>query len=623
MKYLLSISIGPVQDFIATARRSRDLWFGSWLLSELSKAAAKVIYNRKGELIFPAIENANDLNPVEYDSSGNRVSGTDFAVVNKIVALTGEDSKGVCEEIDKAIKARLENIRIKAYDRLKKSRIDEAKARLQVADVPEFYWAACRVKDDLSDYAEARGAAESLLAARKNLREFVQPTAWSDYIPKSSLDGLRESVISEDAYNDLDIVQLRKQLGVREGERLCGVGLLKRHGNRQGDGSFFSTSHVAALPLLKRLMPDNRQAVEDYERALTELLDVITDKDKRDLLGFVPQRAQAAPHPVFGRNDGHILFEERLREFFTDDNKVRKAKEALRKLLKDVFGGERPKPYYALLHADGDRMGEAIDAQTTRKGHKDISAKLSEFAGEVGQIVEAEHDGSLVYSGGDDVLAFLPLHEALFCARKLADRFREKLKSFKTADGKSPTLSVGIAVGHHLDPLQDTLDLARQAEKAAKKQVKDKNALAIIVSKRSGADWLVKGSWRESATDEKALDSRLNYIIYLYLKEALPRGVGYELRDAALHLQGLDEALRKEALRVIKRKRTKEGKLKAEVFEKMESYLNDAGLSIDELAYQIIAARPFADAMKQAGVDAKGFAEKAGLKELEDTGGQQ
>ena len=40
-KYLISIAIGPVQDFIASARRSRDLWFGSWLLSELSKTAAR------------------------------------------------------------------------------------------------------------------------------------------------------------------------------------------------------------------------------------------------------------------------------------------------------------------------------------------------------------------------------------------------------------------------------------------------------------------------------------------------------------------------------------------------------------------------------------------------------
>jgi CRISPR-associated protein Cmr2 len=46
MNYLISIALGPVQDFISTARRSRDLWFGSWLLSELSKAVAHEIVLR-------------------------------------------------------------------------------------------------------------------------------------------------------------------------------------------------------------------------------------------------------------------------------------------------------------------------------------------------------------------------------------------------------------------------------------------------------------------------------------------------------------------------------------------------------------------------------------------------
>ncbi|HTQ79571.1 MAG TPA: type III-B CRISPR-associated protein Cas10/Cmr2, partial [Thermoanaerobaculia bacterium] len=41
MAQILLITLGPVQDFIAAARRCRDLWFGSWLLSELSKATAQ------------------------------------------------------------------------------------------------------------------------------------------------------------------------------------------------------------------------------------------------------------------------------------------------------------------------------------------------------------------------------------------------------------------------------------------------------------------------------------------------------------------------------------------------------------------------------------------------------
>jgi CRISPR-associated protein Cmr2 len=39
MAYLLLISIGPVQEFIASARRSRDFWFGSWELSKVLASA--------------------------------------------------------------------------------------------------------------------------------------------------------------------------------------------------------------------------------------------------------------------------------------------------------------------------------------------------------------------------------------------------------------------------------------------------------------------------------------------------------------------------------------------------------------------------------------------------------
>jgi hypothetical protein len=41
--HLLLVTLGPVQDFIAQARRTRDLWYGSHLLSELGRAAARVL----------------------------------------------------------------------------------------------------------------------------------------------------------------------------------------------------------------------------------------------------------------------------------------------------------------------------------------------------------------------------------------------------------------------------------------------------------------------------------------------------------------------------------------------------------------------------------------------------
>lgn len=39
--HLLQIVLGPVQEFIAQARRTRDLWYGSHLLYEVSRAAAR------------------------------------------------------------------------------------------------------------------------------------------------------------------------------------------------------------------------------------------------------------------------------------------------------------------------------------------------------------------------------------------------------------------------------------------------------------------------------------------------------------------------------------------------------------------------------------------------------
>ncbi|NJK81182.1 MAG: hypothetical protein HC914_15375 [Chloroflexaceae bacterium] len=52
MRYLFQVHIGPVQRFIASARRTRDFWFGSWLLSELAKAAVATLHGRAGHMLI-------------------------------------------------------------------------------------------------------------------------------------------------------------------------------------------------------------------------------------------------------------------------------------------------------------------------------------------------------------------------------------------------------------------------------------------------------------------------------------------------------------------------------------------------------------------------------------------
>jgi len=62
-KYLIAVAVGPVQEFIAAARKLRDLWYGSYLLSELSKAVALSLHNQSCKLIFPAITDPEELQP--------------------------------------------------------------------------------------------------------------------------------------------------------------------------------------------------------------------------------------------------------------------------------------------------------------------------------------------------------------------------------------------------------------------------------------------------------------------------------------------------------------------------------------------------------------------------------
>lgn len=587
---LVVFHIGPVQDFIATARRSCDLWFGSWLLSELAKAAALEIVKQNGNdiscLVFPT--------PADLE----QLRSFDFNVPNKVMALIKCDPAELGGAVKEAVLRRLGEICDDAYKKVKGG-FNREVAEQQVKDFPEFFWASYSFN---GDYKKARDFAEALLNARKVTRNFA-PVTWGSPAPKCSLDGSRESIIPEDAYK-LKESELREKYGLQRGERLCGVCLLKRHGRRGPQEYFFSTSHVAAFPLLRRLTEEHRPLVGKYIAKLKEL--GIT----ADALETVwPQ------HPVFGPYDGHLLFEERLHEFFQEEEKLLEAKKALRTFLKEAFGEKKPLPYYALLLADGDHMGKVIDAQETPEKHRELSRAQSRFAREAREIVK-EHQGSLIYSGGDDVLALVPLHTVLACARRLAETFRQRLANFKVRDGEKeicPTLSVGIVVAHHLAPLSDVLELVRTAEKAAK-SIKSKNALAVALSKRSGVKRTVKGAWG-------TLDQRLEWFIDLHRTEAIPDGAAYELRDLASQLETsnnelketLRNAAREEAKRILHRKKARRGaeQVAEEVLRKLEAYLDELDFSLEklrQLADELIIAREFASAMELAerGVENEG-----------------
>ena len=47
-------TLSPVQSFVAQARRTRDFWAGSFILSYLSAVAMKAVEKQGGTILFPA-----------------------------------------------------------------------------------------------------------------------------------------------------------------------------------------------------------------------------------------------------------------------------------------------------------------------------------------------------------------------------------------------------------------------------------------------------------------------------------------------------------------------------------------------------------------------------------------
>ena len=493
MTYLLAIAIGPVQEFIAAARRTADLYAGSQLLLEVTRVIAKTLEGHGAKLIFPSHSSQSGANKILAEVTG------DPAALVKAVKLAARDY------------LRLEWHKALASFSHPKA-VSEARAAAQVEGFLEIY-AAWVV---LGDYKESRQRVERLLAGRKALRDFA-PAALDDAgIPKSPLDASRASVIGDPRALVAATVQ-HKPLRIRANEDLDAISLLKRIYGARASERVIDTRTMARRALDKTAVPSDREE---------------------------------------------------------DDDSTTEAQ-----------------PYYAILHADGDKMSALIETKSSAEQHRRFSSVLSSFAAGVDAIVK-QHNGFKIYSGGDDVLAFLPVDTAIACARELASDFAQKLLE--------ASLSVGVAIVHYREPLSISLEYAKTAEKAAKNKSDPNknnhgNRLAVALHTRGGAPMTVIEAWR---ADHGLLE--LEKLLEAYNAGLVSRGVPYELKQLAR--EWLPElpagALQAEALRIIKRKQaTKSAANKPENTDWLElpaSPAEDSKAAIKALetfANQLVLAR--------------------------------
>lgn len=630
-RWLLEVFLGPVQDMIATARTSQDLWFGSYLLGELSKETARALiaHARKLEpdgesavvVVFPGAFAADSGN------EGTNPKGVANRVVLALTATEAEVHSVVMSGRD-AYKALLRAIYTAAFDRVRGHRFRRVTAEKQVEALVEFLWVAVPLDSSSDDgYSKAAVRVAQQMGARKNVRPWKQLEQDDAGVPKSSLDPRWASVIHESAYEAvrrqlITASELWRMYRVGPAERVDGITLMKRLGLEWGDRraagnaetdlqagppldnekesaaagtegqrqsqspapadavaasrafwerrpAFHSTSHVASAPFRQRLAGHVHGA--RMLEALEEALVATGDRAQRDYRAalrvrpgldasfeavpfaetylepakvprVVPSKYVQSPEGI----DGRVFYEEQLGNLCDETGGyVQAATRALRDL---INASEcQPTAYYALMLGDGDRMGAALSAMSDAADHAHFSTTLeAEFASQCAAIV-AHHGGSLVYSGGDDVLAYVPLHTMLDCALELQKRFTNAMQSACSRNGRSvlrgnatpPTLSLGVAIAHHLTPLSEVRAMAVAAEKLAKKT---RDSIAVTAAKRSGSSRSIVGPWHTVQSDVPhaawgegtvGLPKRLmDWQLALY-RNKLPDGVEALLREVA------------------------------------------------------------------------------------------
>jgi len=450
--------------------------------------------------------------------------------------------------------------------------------------VLEFYAAWAPLPNDEA-YTEARRQVMRLLAGRKACRNFDRGAGEAG-VPKSSLDGARESVWM-DGWDSSKLEDgLARNLRVSPGEQLDAVGVVKRLAG--GKRNYPSVSRMAADPWLRGLHSSD-------PAGLSELTAECRKLHSENLLTEVNWK-QFSIFPF----EGSVAYRNRHAELAEETN-AKGRFDTLTKIVKNLERHGIPDPYLALLAADGDRMGRAISAIRSAPRHRQFSAELSGFANRAKGFV-ADHHGYPIYTGGDDILALVSLDSALECAWQLRENFCSLMKSWE----HSPTLTVGIAIGHFLEPLEDLLHWAHAAEKDAKDSGRD--ALAVHLHPRGGVPLRVRGPW--SAPEDTRLDRQLISLAVMHVAEQIPDKAGYDLRQMAREYEGwpdktahekedLQAAIQADAARLIKRKRARRPVGDESPLLKMVKHVNCAA-DLAAVADRVILARHFADAISQA-----------------------
>jgi len=514
------------------------------------------------------------------------------------------------EEISKKVKEKIrekwKRITDEAKDLLNRNgiKIDEELWNKQIENTIEIASAWIKffnldkfnnIKNDVpKDLRETQEKWLSFVEAEKNYGHFYLITydllgviltqksrlwnAWEEEIvtdKKCLMCGRRNAVVErregniyqywDNAWKTIEVKDEKWRSILKEGERLCAVCLIKRIYRELFKKEF------SASP------PEFESVVEIAGRSFIK--NVENDEDFKLLKDIDIELIYKHEWKSEEKKNTTIKQLESIKKKEEIENKLEK--------WRNIFG--EPSKYYAILMMDGDRIGKALSGEIlpifgeffhpafkskilnsetfmqkeslikikrilSPSHHIAISRAMKDFSlYKVPEIVK-KYEGLLVYAGGDDVLALLPVDKVLEAAKDIQEYFK---KDFYEIDingerkelmglGNKVTMSAGIVFAHYKWPLYDAIENVRKAEKKAKNNY-GRNAFCITIIKRSGKILSAGGKW-DFVGD-------LIYIVKSIVNRKVSHGFIYDFINAIEILEG--DMLKAEAKRLLNRRREK------------------------------------------------------------------
>lgn len=506
------LSITPVQEFVGQARRTRDLWAGSYLLSWLSAQAMAAVKEAGGEIVMPQVDDdpmirllihRNGVTPPVVGSLPNQFTARlPVGVGPEICRKAVQDA---WRKLAEAVWCKF----VKPVKELSNFHDLFAVWTQQIEGFWEIAWVVVPPvvvpTVDGEDEWQTLKRAGDLLRRRKLWRSHLLPDEYAtlgreggdhcQLMPDwRELSGYARA--SHAAEQDAFWAELRNRPGqsvqIADGERLCAPALVKRlfpilipnvlrdtigwvPGNDSGKiRSWPSTRYMAVLPWLRRVA--NRHV------ANKPFIDRL-----RDLVGndFQTESGSAAHLASdlgeIGKLDGNLFDRDALRN--TKDFPIpkdttgnrRRDLEAARAALVTAAGIGEPATHYALLLMDGDRIGEAL----AQAGPRAIATLFKTFGAQVIPTIR-RHDGVCIYAGGDDVLALLSVPDAVTCARELREHWTKAAEAAMD-EGSRPTISAAVIFAEATVPLRLVLARAHEVLDEVAKNGNGRDSLAADI----------------------------------------------------------------------------------------------------------------------------------------------